>query len=102
MEETNSNINEEGQLIPKSVKDEVINLCDDEIKDSHLSLGPKFVPNSKTIPWMDIVSTTESTALKLEYSNKITEAQNIRKDILRIMKTDKNTGIIYLREKNLL
>ena len=38
---------------------------------------------------MDIVSTTESTALKLEYSNKIIEAQNIRKDVLRLMKTNK-------------
>ena len=38
---------------------------------------------------MDIVSTTESSALKLEYNKKISEAQNLRKDILRILKMAK-------------
>ena len=47
------------------------------------------MPNSKTIPWMDIVSITKSTSLKLEYSNKIVESQNIRKVVLRIMKNNK-------------
>ena len=38
---------------------------------------------------MDIVSTTESAALKLEYSKKVCEAQVLRKDVLRVLKTAK-------------
>ena len=45
----------------------------------------------KEIPYMDIVSTTESSALKLEYDKKNSEAQNLRKDVLRILKMAKPT-----------
>ena len=74
------------------VKDPVLNLVPGEIPDSHkdlLRLGPKFVPNIKKIPYMDIVTATESSALKLEYSKKVSEAQDLRKDVLRILKTAK-------------
>ena len=74
------------------VKEPVLNLASDEIPSNQmelLKLGPKFVPNEKCIPYMDIISTTESSALKLEYSKKIVEAQNLRKDILKVIKTAK-------------
>ena len=69
-----------------------MNLAPDEIPEKHkelLNLGPKFVPHTKKIPFMDIVSTTESSALKLEYSNKVCEAQILRKDVLRVLKMSK-------------
>ena len=74
------------------VKPGVINLCDDEIKDTQrdvLNLGPKFVPRQKEIPFMDIVAKTESAALKLEYSKKTEEAQDLRKNVLRAIKLNK-------------
>ena len=74
------------------VKSPVLNLVPDEIPESHkdlLSLGPKFVPNTKVIPYMDIVSITESSALKLEYNKKVSEAQVLRKDVLKVLKTAK-------------
>ena len=74
------------------VKEPILNLASDEIAESHkdiLSLGPKFVPSTRKIPYMDIVSTTESSALKLEYNKKVTEAQILRKDVLRVLKTAK-------------
>ena len=57
-----------------------------------LSLGPKFVPAPKKIPHMDIITTTEAAALKLEFSTKsekICSAQVLRKDVLRILKNAK-------------
>ena len=74
------------------VKEAVLNLVDDVIPENHkdvLNLGPKFVPHIKNIPYMDIVSITESSALKLEYSNKVCEAQILRKDVLKILKMAK-------------
>ena len=46
----------------RHVKDPFLNLVDDEVPNNHkelLSLGPKFVPNMKKIPIMDIITTTE-------------------------------------------
>ena len=76
----------------KYVKEPILNLASDEIPEHHrelLTLGPKFVPRVKCIPYMDIVSTTESSALKLEYGKRISEAQNLRRDVLRILKLAK-------------
>ena len=74
------------------MKEAEINLADSEIPESHrelLNLGPKFVPNVRVIPNLDILSKAESSSLKLEYSGKIEEAQTLRKDVLRILKTSK-------------
>ncbi len=76
----------------KYVKDPILNLVDDEVPDNHkdlLSLGPKFVPNMKKIPFMDIVATTEASALKLEFEKKVCQAQVLRKDVLKVLKTAK-------------
>ena len=75
---------------PSVVKTPILNLASAEVPKEHLdllSLGPKFVPNPTRIPYMDIITVTESSALKLEYQKKICEAQVLRKDVLRIMKT---------------
>ena len=43
----------------------------------------------KKIPIMDIITTTEASALKLEFEKKVCEAQVLRKDVLRVLKTAK-------------
>ncbi len=76
----------------KYIKDPILNLVDDEVPDNHkdlLNLGPKFVPNMKKIPFMDIVTTTEASALKLEFEEKVCQAQVLRKDVLKVLKTTK-------------
>ena len=84
------------------VKEGVLNLCNDEMKQSHrelLNLGPKFVPRTKEIPWMDLVSKTESAALKLEFSKKNEEAQDLRRNVLRALKMNKPKGDNLTREQ---
>ena len=90
------NPTEEGDAEPTNgtqfLKEGVLNLCSEEMKDSHrelLNLGPKFVPRVNNIPWMELVSRTESAALKLEFSKKETEAQSLRRDVLRLLKMNK-------------
>ena len=71
------------------IKDCVIDLTSETFPDNHkslLNLGPKFVPTQKHIPFMDIISITESSALKLEYNKDNIAAQNLRKDILKTLK----------------
>ena len=79
-------------IIQGYVKNPVLNLIGDDMPEHHqqlLGLGPKFVPSAKCIPHMDIVAATESSSLKLEYNNKLCEAQTLRKDVLRILKMAK-------------
>ena len=90
------NPTEDGEAEPTNgtqyLKEGVLNLCNEEMKDSHrelLNLGPKFVPRVNNIPWMELVSKTESAALKLEFSKKETEAQSLRRDVLRLLKMNK-------------
>ena len=50
------------------IKNPVLNLAGDEISESHqevLNLRQKFVPNPQRIHYMDIITTTESSSLKL-------------------------------------
>ena len=52
------------------VKPSIINLTDIALTDhqtSLLNLGPKFVPTEKKIPFMEIITATESVALNLEF-----------------------------------
>ena len=74
------------------VKDPFLKLVDDDVPDNHKefqNLGPKFVPNVKNIPFMDIITTTEASALKLEFEKKVCEAQVLRKDVLKVLRTAK-------------
>ncbi|XP_065667555.1 uncharacterized protein LOC136087868 [Hydra vulgaris] len=88
----------------KYKKDAVLNLCDTDISISHddfLNLGPNFVPPLKSISYMDIITTTESSALKLEYNNKVENAQNLRKNVLRILKTEKKINNNLTKEQRI-
>ena len=74
------------------VKNAVLDLTQLQLPDhqkSLLELGPNFVPTVTRIPFIDIVSTSECSALKLEYNNKTELAQTLRKDVLRALKTSK-------------
>ena len=73
--------------ITSQVKDPFLNLVDDDVPENRkelLNLGPKFVPNVKNIPFIDIITTTEASALKLEFKKKV-----LRKDVLKVLKTAK-------------
>ena len=62
----------------------------------------EFVPAPKKIPHMDIITTTEAAALKLEFSKKnekICAAQVLRKDVLRILKNAKPVQDNLTREQ---
>ena len=57
--------NRDKPYITTTIKTTTLNLCDDAIPEHHrelLDLGPKFVPIRPNIPYMDIISKTESTA----------------------------------------
>ncbi|XP_065640437.1 uncharacterized protein LOC136073030 [Hydra vulgaris] len=74
------------------MKEVTLNLCTDNIPTHHkklLDLGPNFVPIPNKVPYMDIISITETAALKLKYSNKNTDANKLRQDVLRVLKMHK-------------
>ena len=83
-------------ICTKHVKDCVLNLVNDEIPDdvkTVLNLGPKFAVTPTKIPYMEIATITEETALKLEYARKPMEADLLRlhtKEILKHAKAPKS------------
>ena len=85
--------NHDKPYITTTIKTTTLNLCDDAIPEHHrelLDLGPKFVPIRPNIPYMDIISKTESTALKIKYDKKEeTTSMKLRQDVLRDMKMAK-------------
>ena len=92
LKQNNCNRKNDNNKTTNHVKNPVINLASPELPKNHenlLYLGPNFVPTSKRIPFMDIISTSECSALKLEYSNKTEIAQTLRKDVLKVLKTSK-------------
>ncbi|XP_065674147.1 uncharacterized protein LOC136091090 [Hydra vulgaris] len=50
---------------------------------------------------MDIITTTESSALKSEYNNKVENAQNLRENVLRILKTEKKINNNLTKEQRI-
>ena len=67
-------------------------MCNDEIpphQKSLLNLGPNFVPTLKSIPYMDIITKTEVSALQLQYNNKRNESEKLRQQVLRALKMAK-------------
>ncbi|XP_065665425.1 uncharacterized protein LOC136086859 [Hydra vulgaris] len=83
-------------------KNAVLNLCNTKIPNNQndlLNLGPNFVPSLKHISYMDIIATTESFALKLEYNSKIENAQDLRKNVLKELKMGKKISQNLTREQ---
>ena len=74
------------------MKNCVLNLAEDEIPKKHnelLNLGPMFAVTPNKIPYMDIITTTEEHALKLEYDNQLAAAERLRQDVKKILYTAK-------------
>ena len=70
------------------IKQAVINLTDIELTEEQMSLlnlGPNFVPATKRIPFMDIISATETCALDLENSSKETDAEFLHQKVGHIL-----------------
>ena len=75
------------------IKQAVINLTDTELTEeqkSLLNLGLNFVPATKRIPFMDIISATETCAINLENSSKETDAEFLRQKISKILNRNLN------------
>ena len=73
------------------VKEVTMNLCNDKIpphQKSLLNLGPNFKPTPKSIPYMDIITKKEVSALQLLYNNKRKESEKLRQ-VLRVLKMAK-------------
>ena len=74
----NSSVKKDKQKTTSYIREVVINLTDTELTEeqkSLLNLGPNFVPGTKKIPFMDIISATEICAIDLENSSKETDAE---------------------------
>ncbi len=74
------------------VKDCVLNIHDAEIPANQaelLNLGPKFAVTPSSIPYMDIITTTEIEALRLEKEEEPAKAALLRRDVQRILKNAK-------------
>ena len=70
-----------------SVKPAILNLTNEEISknyESLLNLGPKLVLPNKNLPFMDIITWTESCALDMEYNYKEYEAEIPRQNVSSI------------------
>ena len=55
------------------IKPAILNLTKEQIQkhyESLLNLGPKFVPTDKSLPFMDIITSTQSCALDMEHNHK--------------------------------
>ncbi|XP_065653114.1 uncharacterized protein LOC136080421 [Hydra vulgaris] len=79
-----------------------LNLCDIKIPESQIELlnfGPHFVPSLRSIPYMDIITTTESSFLKLKHDKEDEKAQALRKNVLRELKMGKKTNHNLMRDQ---
>ena len=77
---------EKGTL--KFLKPPVLNLTNHELPKHHLdllNLGPKFVPTTRDLPFMDIVTSTEICALGLERDQKVEIAESLRQKVNDIL-----------------
>ena len=73
--------------LSRYVKPSIIHLKDIALTDDQtffLNLGPKFVPTEKWIPFMEVITATESVALNLEYHKKEADAESLRKSVCHI------------------
>jgi hypothetical protein len=77
--------------IKKVVKNGVLDLAENipENQRKILSLGPKFAVTPKSIPYMEIVTTTEIEALKLEKKGETAKAQLLRQEVKKILMKEK-------------
>ena len=78
------------------IKPAILNRTKEEILkhyQSLLNLGPKFVPTNKNLPFMDIITTTESCALDMEHKHKENEVETLRQNVSSILQKKLNLKI---------
>ena len=78
------------------IKPAILNRTKEEIPkhyQSLLNLGPKFVPTNKNLPFMDIITTTESCALDMEHKHKENEVETLRQNVSSILQKKLNLKI---------
>ena len=78
------------------IKPAILNLTSEEMPkhyESLLNLGPKFVPTNKNLPFMDIITSTESCALDMEQNHKENEAETLRQNVSNILWKNVNLKI---------
>ena len=66
------------------VKSAILNLTNNTVKENVtdlLNLGPKFVPTPTTVPFMDIITSTESAAVHLDNATKHHESESLRNQV---------------------
>jgi len=66
------------------LKPAVLNLTEEDVQPGMmelLDLGPKFVPSPDSIPFMDIITSTECVAIDLARESEQSKAESMRKDI---------------------
>ena len=84
------------QITTTYVKPSIINLTDIALIDhqtSLLNLGQKFVPTEKKIPFMEIITTTKSAALNVEYHNEEADSESLPQNDCHILNKNKNMKI---------
>ena len=84
------------QITTTYLKPSIINLTDIALTDHQTSLsnlGPKFVPTEKKIPFMEIITTTESVSLNLKYHNKEADAESLRQNVCLILNKKRSIKI---------
>ena len=65
-----------------------MNLINQEILQHYIELlnfGPKFISSNKKLPFMDIATSTEMSALNLEKENQAKNAELIHQQINKIV-----------------
>ena len=89
------------QYANKAVKNCVLDLVGDipENQRKILNLGPKFAVTPKSIPYMEIVTTTEIEALKLEKKGESAKAELLRQEVKKILMKEKKPKSNLSREQ---
>ena len=78
------------------IKPAILNLTKEKIPkhyESLLNLGPKFVPTNKNLPFVDIITSTESCALDMKHNHKENEAETLRQNVSYILQKNANLKI---------
>ena len=66
------------------IKPAILKLTNEEIQKHYeplLNLGPKVVPTSKNLLFMDTITSIKSSALDMEHSHKGNEAENLKQNV---------------------
>ena len=97
----NNNAVNEINTRTKALKSSVLDLAGNIPNNQReiLDLGPKFAVTPRTIPYMDIITSTEIEALNLEKENQHAKAELLRQEVKRILMNEKKPRSNLTREQ---